>query len=129
MGISARTLGDEMTIRKILTAAVAAAAIGFATCGSAAAPPPSCGGHVQLKRTGSDIRVTGTDLRVFMPSGSYGISYTYEAGGESHGGYNVSAGDGMRYSFTSADSRPQTFRVVIFNRSKSLEYCVGNYRK
>jgi hypothetical protein len=92
--------------------------------------PPSCGDHVTLKRSGSQIRVTGGDLGAFLPRGvEYAVSDTYEQNGTRHGSYNVSRQSGMSYSFTASSSSKQQFRVVISSVNQSTTYCAGNYTR
>ena len=94
------------------------------------APAPSCGDHVTLTRSGSQIRVTGGDLGAFMPRGvDYAVSDTYEQNGTRHGSYNASRQSGMSYSFTSSGSGTQRFRVVISSVNQSTTYCAGYYTK
>lgn len=88
------------------------------------APYPSCGGHFQLYRNGTLVRVVGTDLYVF--SRGYMLVFT-SANGRGHGPYNASPYGGANFQFSSGSSSRTTVSVTLTNSNNSATLCSSNY--
>ncbi|MCA1221889.1 hypothetical protein [Streptomyces sp. 8L] len=88
------------------------------------APIPGCGNHFFFSRSGSTVRVAGTDLGAF--SSGYMLVYA-SAKGTAHGPYNASPTSRANFSFSTGSSSKATIAIDLTNDSNTQTLCSSDY--
>jgi hypothetical protein len=87
-------------------------------------PFPSCGDHFQFYRKGDNVRVVGTDLKVF--SKGYMLVWA-AANGNAYGPYNASPNGGANFTIDTGSSHATTISITLTNDEDTAVLCAQDY--